>query len=75
MHGGQGTADGQLYFPDDVNAFRVVKFSSTGTLLKRWGSSGRANGQFRFPQGVAVDTAGNIFVSDTGNNRIQKFGR
>ena len=31
------------------------------------------DGQFDFPVGVAVDAAGNIYVADTGNDRIQKF--
>jgi DNA-binding beta-propeller fold protein YncE len=31
------------------------------------------DGQFNEPQAVAVDSAGNIYVSDTGNHRIQKF--
>lgn len=29
--------------------------------------------QFASPQGVAVDSTGNVYVADTGNNRIQKF--
>ena len=31
------------------------------------------NGQFNNPHGVAVDSSGNVYVADTGNNRIQKF--
>ena len=38
-----------------------------------WGTEGSASGQFKRPQGVAVDSAGNVYVADTNNNRIQKF--
>jgi DNA-binding beta-propeller fold protein YncE len=31
------------------------------------------DGQFFFPVGVAMDAAGNVYVADTGNDRIQKF--
>lgn len=34
---------------------------------------GKENGQFNFPRGIAVDSAGNIFVSDSNNHRLQKF--
>lgn len=37
------------------------------------GGKGATRGQFDFPRGIAVDHAGNILVSDTNNNRIQKF--
>jgi sugar lactone lactonase YvrE len=37
------------------------------------GLAGSGNGQFHGSQGVAVDGSGNVFISDLGNNRIQKF--
>ena len=37
------------------------------------GGQGTANGQFDSPHGIAADSAGNIFISDTNNGRIEKF--
>jgi DNA-binding beta-propeller fold protein YncE len=42
-------------------------------FLATWGSDGAAEGQFNAPNGVTVDEAGNIYVVDTGNDRVQKF--
>jgi surface protein len=48
---------------------------SSGTLstLSTFGSQGSSNGQFESPYAVATDAAGNIYVVDTVNNRIQVF--
>ena len=39
------------------------------------GKEGSENGEFRGPSGIAADSAGNIYVADTRNDRIQKFDR
>jgi hypothetical protein len=44
-----------------------------GTFLTTWGSFGTGDGQFNSPVGVAVGPAGNVYVVDQGNHRIQKF--
>src|SRR5262245_55737573 len=36
-------------------------------------TSGNANGQFNAPYDVAAAPSGNIWVADTGNDRIQEF--
>jgi hypothetical protein len=43
------------------------------TYLTQWGSFGSGDGQFNLPVGVAMDAAGDVYVADVGNSRIQKF--
>jgi hypothetical protein len=39
-----------------------------------FGESGTAGGSFNLPSGVAVnDASGNVYVVDSGNNRVQEF--
>jgi DNA-binding beta-propeller fold protein YncE len=43
-----------------------------GFVLK-WGSLGSSQGQFYYPMGIGFGPAGNVYVSDSNNHRIQKF--
>ena len=43
------------------------------TTINQWGSEGGGDGQFYDSQGIAIDSSGNVYVADSGNNRIQKF--
>jgi DNA-binding beta-propeller fold protein YncE len=38
-----------------------------------WGSEGSGDYQFAYPLGISSDAAGDIYVVDSWNNRIQKF--
>jgi DNA-binding beta-propeller fold protein YncE len=51
----------------------VWEFTTTMVSTLSWGSLGTGNGQFNWPNRVVFDAAGNIYVSEFGNNRIQKF--
>ena len=42
-------------------------------LLQIGGTPDHGNGQFNEPTGIVVDSSGNVFVVDRGNNRIQEF--
>ena len=68
---------GHIYVADGLgngtgNA-RVAKFDKDGHFLKSWGSRGSDPGQFNSLRGIAVDAAGNVYVADAGNSRIQVF--
>ncbi|WP_345626923.1 NHL domain-containing protein [Rugosimonospora acidiphila] len=79
-----GTAEdaaGNVYIADTRdNVIREVD-ASTG-IIARFAGSGKAGdkkpsgkgvkAQFYAPQAVAVDAAGDVFVADTGNNRVDE---
>jgi hypothetical protein len=44
-------------------------------FVTKWGSTGGGNGQFSTESGLCIDSSGNVYVADNGNNRIQKFDR
>lgn len=41
--------------------------------ILQWGSEGSGNGQFSSPFGIAIDRSGSVYITDSGNNRIQVF--
>ncbi len=47
---------------------------SSGTEVARWGGYGSGIGQFDHPFGVAVAPNGDVFVADSENHRVHKYG-
>ncbi|MSR31156.1 MAG: hypothetical protein EXR99_06560 [Gemmataceae bacterium] len=65
--------NGDIFISDGYGNARVHHFSPEGRLLQSWGEPGGGPGQFRVPHGIAIDSAGNVFVADRENSRIQIF--
>ena len=42
-------------------------------FLTQWGSTGTGQGQFQGVKSIAVSAAGDVYVADRGNKRIQVF--
>jgi DNA-binding beta-propeller fold protein YncE len=66
-------ADGHGDFPVPKTNDRIVKYSKDGKFIKAWGRHGSGQGEFDVPHGLAMDSAGRLFVADRANNRIQIF--
>lgn len=70
---------GNVYVTDaDFNKIRKITPSGIVTTLAGSGAIGSADGlgvaaSFNYPTGIAVDSSGNIYVADTGNNIIRKI--
>lgn len=52
---------------------RIQQFTTDGEYLRGFGSAGSEPGEFYAPHGLAFDSAGNLYVVDAFNHRIQKF--
>ncbi len=72
------TPSGTIFVSDGHEAgpghnARVMKFDAKGKFIKQWGEHGVGGGQFDVPHTLAMDKAGNLYVGDRWNNRIQEF--
>ncbi len=65
--------DGSTYISDGYGNSRVVKFTREGNLVKYWGDRGTKPGQFNTPHSLVFDQAGNLYVADRQNSRVQVF--
>jgi len=63
----------RLLYVCDHSAHRVLAFDLEGVLVTSWGTRGSGESEFERPQGICVDSQGNVYVADAGNNRVQKF--
>jgi DNA-binding beta-propeller fold protein YncE len=52
---------------------RIVKFDKNGKFLMTWGEHGKGQGEFDTPHGIALDSAGRVYVADRANNRVEVF--
>ncbi len=73
-------ACGNLYIADNYNQ-RIRKVDTNGVITTVAGNGiegysgdgGPATGaQLHYPSGMAVDTLGNLYIADWGNNRVRK---
>ncbi len=72
--------DGTIFVADTQNS-TIRKVTNDGTVTTFAGLAGAVgsvdgtgtNAQFNAPQGVAVDSAGFVYVADTGNSTIRKI--
>ena len=71
-------------FVTDIDAHRVVVFNRFGRYLFQFGGGGMAKppggvkatwqpGFFLYPAGIDIDIAGNVYVVDSGNRRINVY--
>jgi DNA-binding beta-propeller fold protein YncE len=69
-------ASGNLYVTDVTpEMHRVLVIDSDGDLKLSFGRQGEAPGEFSYPNGIAVDDSGRIFVADGNNGRMQAFDK
>ena len=72
-------SSGNLYIADTYN--NAIRKVTPGGIIYTHAGSGKygyynaaaGNSEFALPKGVSVDSGGNVFVADTGNNMIRKI--
>ena len=62
--------DGTLYV-SNTHAYEILVFGTDGELRDAWGMKGSGAGEWEVPVGLTTDPAGNLYVADSANFRVQ----
>ena len=57
----------------DRTTSRIIKYDLEGRLLYAWGAMGEFPGGMWGVHGLSVDDAGNVYVAEVDNGRVQKY--
>ena len=79
-------SDGYLYCCDEYGSFvsvfgpdgpyyEIPQYDPAGEAVRKWGENGSEPGQLDRPSGMEFDSDDNLYIVDSGNNRMQKFTR
>jgi RHS repeat-associated protein len=70
-----GSGAKPLVYVVDRGSNHVIVFRAEGegVVTNVFGIIGAGNGQLKEPAQIAMDSSGNLWVADAGNNRIQEF--
>jgi sugar lactone lactonase YvrE len=69
------TADGMRVYVSTASDNRIRAYDPiSGNELVEFGGIGNKIGKLVSPAGIALDAAGNVWVADRGNSRVQEFG-
>jgi DNA-binding beta-propeller fold protein YncE len=63
---------GRLYV-SEMEGNRISVFGVTGSYIGGFGTKGTGHGQFAQPRGISIDDAGNLYVMDGLNERVEVF--
>ena len=67
-------SDGHMYITTGFDG-EFAKVDMDGNVLGAIGSPGTGNGQFGEAHALTMDAAGNAYISDVINRRVQKFAK
>jgi len=70
-------ASGNIYVVDSVDVDwgnpRIQKFDTLGKFITQWGGYGAAEGEFKYPASIALDSSGNAYITDKKSCCVHKF--
>jgi DNA-binding beta-propeller fold protein YncE len=66
---------GEKLYVTDIKVNKLFVFNLEGKKLMEIGGAGQDAGQFIAPNAVAVDKDKQIYVTDSGNNRVEVFDK
>ncbi len=66
-------AKGDVWTDNEDETGAIEEHSETGVLVQKFATRGEGKGQVLEPKRLAIDSAGDVWVPDAGNNRIDVF--